>query len=59
MPTTLPDGSVVCENRMLSDRSRFQMYRRGGDAKEYNRPKSAMPSSIQHIQGLCKYKTGI
>ncbi|KAH3815770.1 hypothetical protein DPMN_144301 [Dreissena polymorpha] len=45
--TTLPDGSVVCENRMLSDRSRFQMYRRGGDAKEYNRPKSAMSSSIR------------
>ncbi|KAH3815760.1 hypothetical protein DPMN_144291 [Dreissena polymorpha] len=52
VPTTLPDGIVVCENRILSDRSRLQMFGRGGDAKEYNRPKSAMPSSIRTNGGV-------
>lgn len=46
LPTTLPDGTVVCENRMLSDRARAQLYGRNKDGAEYKRPSSYQPPSL-------------
>lgn len=43
VPTVLPDGTTVCENRMLSERARAQLYGRNKDGSEYKRPKSYQP----------------
>ncbi|KAH3694801.1 hypothetical protein DPMN_082242 [Dreissena polymorpha] len=47
VPTTLPDGTVVCENRMLSDRARAKLYARTKDGHHYRRPTSYQPPSLQ------------
>lgn len=49
LPTRLPDGSTVCENRMLSDRARAQLYGRNKDGSEYKRPMSYQPPSL-HVR---------
>lgn len=46
VPVTLPDGTTVCENRMLSERARAQLYGRNKDGSEYKRPKSYQPPSL-------------
>ncbi|KAL4236517.1 hypothetical protein ACF0H5_004903 [Mactra antiquata] len=43
VPTTLPDGTVVCENRMLSERARAQLHERNKTGTQYKRPKSYQP----------------
>ncbi|WAR23146.1 hypothetical protein MAR_036815 [Mya arenaria] len=40
VPTKLDDGTLVSENRMLSERARSQMYGRTVDGREYMRPSS-------------------
>ncbi|XP_045157465.2 uncharacterized protein LOC123523823 [Mercenaria mercenaria] len=46
VPTTLPDGTTVCENRMLSERARAQLYGRNKDGNEYKRPLSYQPPPV-------------
>lgn len=46
VPTTLPDGTVVCENQMLSERARAQLYGRNKNGTHYKRPKSYQPPSV-------------
>ena len=56
VPTTLEDGSVVCENRMLSERARAQIYGRSEDGKTYRRPMSYQPPSV-HIRSRSQLST--
>lgn len=46
MPTRLDDGTVVCENRMLSERARAQLHGNGQDKYENRRPHSYQPPSL-------------
>ncbi|KAH3815768.1 hypothetical protein DPMN_144299 [Dreissena polymorpha] len=46
--TTLPDGTVVCENRMLSDRAHSKLY-----AHTYRRPVSYQPPPL-HLRSIAK-----
>ena len=43
VPTTLDDGTVICENRMLSERARLQLYGSKKDGQENKRPLSYQP----------------
>ncbi|KAH3693292.1 hypothetical protein DPMN_192696 [Dreissena polymorpha] len=52
VPTTLPDRRVVCENIMLSERARAQLYGRTEDGILYVRPKSYQPPSAQQRSRL-------
>ncbi|KAH3694670.1 hypothetical protein DPMN_082111 [Dreissena polymorpha] len=52
VPTTLPDGRVGCENIMLSERARAQLYGRTKDGIQYVRPKSYQPPSAQQRSRL-------
>ncbi|KAH3693294.1 hypothetical protein DPMN_144298 [Dreissena polymorpha] len=47
VPTTLPDGTVVCENRMLSDRARAKLFAQTKHGNHYRRPTSYQPPSLQ------------
>ncbi|KAH3693285.1 hypothetical protein DPMN_192689 [Dreissena polymorpha] len=47
LPTTLPDGTVVCENRMLSDRARAKLYGQTKYSNQDRRPNSYQPPSLQ------------
>lgn len=46
LPTRLDDGSVVCENRMLSERARAQLYGNGQERNEIKRPSSYQPPPV-------------
>lgn len=46
VPTRLDDGTVVCENRMLSQKARAQLYSNGHDEKEQKRPSSYQPPLV-------------
>ncbi|KAH3693288.1 hypothetical protein DPMN_192692 [Dreissena polymorpha] len=54
VPTTLPDGRVVCENRMLSDRSRLQMFGREETQKNKTAQKAPCRRQYEQMNGLCK-----
>jgi hypothetical protein len=46
VPTTLPDGTTVCENRMLSERARAQIYGRNKEGSDNKRPLSYQPPPV-------------
>ncbi|WAR23111.1 hypothetical protein MAR_036780 [Mya arenaria] len=59
VPTKLDDGTFVCENRMLSERARSQMYGRTVDGREYMRPSSYQPNAarLRSRSQLSSYST--
>ncbi|KAH3693314.1 uncharacterized protein LOC127863165 [Dreissena polymorpha] len=67
VPTTLPDGSVVCENRMLSDRARAKIYSQLDGENVQKRPNSYQPPALQtrnqmqkeYEQRPCNKTTGV